>query len=267
MRHIIGYAGLIMTVMVVFMAVTGPAKADTEPDEALASYHKGIAAQTIGEREQYFERALELYLASYNRMKQEGKTNALLCYNIGNCYFNLEQNEDAIFYYQLGKKLLPGNAQIAANLAEALAKRENAVDIDSGGLLENVLFFHYRLSTAQQINTLVGAAILAALSLAWLIIRPNIKARYAAILSGFVVGCFAASLAVEYYMPIHMGIVMKISDVRRGAGSGFAPITNQPLGGGSSVEVISMAGGWYGVKLNDGRQGFIKQENVKIITI
>jgi hypothetical protein len=44
-------------------------------------------------------------------------------------------------------------------------------------------------------------------------------------------------------------------------------MTNQPLGGGSSVEVISMAGGWYGVKLNDGRQGFIKQENVKIITI
>jgi len=257
-----------MTAMiVVFVAVSGPADAKTEVDEALASYHKGIAAQTIGAREQYFEKALELYLANYNQMKRQGQVNGLLCYNIGNCYFNLGQNEEAIFYYQLGKKLLPGNTKITANLAEALAKRKDAVDMESGGLLESVLFFHYKLSTAQQIKGLVGISILAALSLVWLLIRPTMTARYAAFISGFAVSCLVVSLAVKYYMPTHMGVVMKTSDVRRGAGSGFAPITGHPLGGGSSIEVISMADGWYTVKLNDGRQGFIKQENLKVVAM
>ena len=253
--------------IIVLVAVAGPAAANAKEDEALTSYHKGIAAKTIGERQQYFEKALELYLADYNRMKEKGEVNALLCYNIGNCYFNLGQNEDAIFYYQLGKKLLPANAQIAANLAEALAKRTDAVDMESGGLLESVLFFHYKLSTAQQIKVLVALAVLTALCLVWLLIRPNISLRYATILSAFALSCLVVSLAVDYYTPAHMGILMKTSNVRRGAGRGFAPVTAQPLGGGSSIEVISLADGWYTVKLNDGRKGFVKQENLKVVTI
>ena len=254
-------------VFMLVMAITGSVAANSSQDEALENYHQGIAATTVGEREQYFEKALELYIAKFNSMKQGGAVNGLLCYNIGNCYFNLEQNEEAIFYYQLGKKLLPTNEKIAANLAQATAKRKNAVDIKTGGLQEGVLFFHYKLSTLQRIRILVGAAILAAVSLCWLMIRANITARYTALLTGFVGICLLGSLAVEYYMPSHMGILMDSSDVRRGAGTGFAPITSRPLGGGSSLKVISIVDGWYTVKLNDGRQGFIQQEKLKLITI
>lgn len=265
MRYLNSAAVIVALILMIFTLPSYVKSA--EQDEAITNYHKGIAAQTIGEREQYFEKALELYLAQYNSMKQDGAINGLLCYNIGNCYFNLEQNEEAIYYYRLGKKLLPNDTKIQANLAVALAKRENAVDIESSVLLERLLFFHYKLSSSQQINILIGAAILTSLCLIWLITRANIIAKYASIISGFVVFCLFASLAVEYYLPNHVGILMKATDVRRGAGSGFAPITGQPFGGGSSIEVIKMTDGWYNVKLNDGRQGFVPQENLKLITI
>nr|MBF0223039.1 hypothetical protein [Desulfobulbaceae bacterium] len=257
---------VMVALMLVLLAAPENLKA-ADQDEAIVNYHKGIAAQTIGEREKYFEKALELYLAQYNSMKQDGAVNGLLCYNIGNCYFNLEQNEEAIFYYQLGKKLLPIDSRIKGNLAQALAKRQNAVDVESSALLDGLLFFHYKLSAAEQIKILIGSALLTALCLTWLILRTNIVAKYASIISGFVVFCLFASLAVEYYQPNHVGILMKATDVRRGAGSGFAPITSQPLGGGSSLQVIHLTDGWYSVKLNDGRQGFIEQENLKLITM
>ena len=267
MRYLKGYTGLLTVLIVLVVVGTGPVRANTGQDEAITSYHLGIAAKSIGEREQYFEKALELYLANYNTMKQGGAINGLLCYNIGNCYFNLGQNESAIFYYQLGKKLLPSNRQIAANLAEALAKRKNPVDIEAGGLLESLLFFHYKIAPFQQMNLLIGAAILAAISLAWLLVKPNITVRYIAIFSGLVASCFFASLAFEYYMPSHVGILMRQSDIRRGAGIGFAPITARPFGGGSSIKVLSLADGWYSVKLNDGRMGFVEQEDLKLIAI
>ncbi len=257
---------LIFSFLLISLAIE-PAYAGSEQDEAISNYHNGIAAKTIGEREQYFEKALEIYLTRYNTMKQQGEVNGLLCYHIGNCYFNLQHNEEAIFYFQLGKKLLPANRQINDNLAEAFAKRKNAIDVETGGIMESLLFFHYKLSPSQQVNTLGSAALLAAFSLTWLIIRPNITARYGSILSGITLICLLGSLTVQYYMPSHIGIVMKSSDVRYGAGSGFAPVTTRPLGGGSSIKVISLTDGWYSVKLNDGRQGFIKQENLKLIVI
>lgn len=242
-------------------------QAQSPGDEALSFYHQGISAKTTGEREQAFETSLELYLGQYNTMKENGEQNALLCYNIGNCYFNLGQNEEAIFYYRLGAKLLPKNQKIKANLIIALEKRQNAVDLQSSRLLENLLVFHYTLSTAQRIHIVIFLALLASISLAWLIIKPNITIRYTAILSSLALVLFIVSLALEYYNPKHIGILMQTADVRRGSGEEFAPITQRPLGGGSSLEVLSLAEGWYQVKMNDGRKGFVPQESVRLLSL
>jgi tetratricopeptide (TPR) repeat protein len=200
-------------------------------------------------------------------MKAEGLQNGLLDYNIGNCYFNLGQNEEAIFYYRLGQKLLPGSEKIAANLAIALEKREKtAVDLETNGLLEKLLIFHYKLSSEQRLHLLIFFALLASVSFAWLIIKPNMSMRYSAILSTLALLALGASLGVEYYSPQHKGILMHTADVRRGAGNEFAPITKNPFGGGSSLEVLSLADGWYQVKLNDGRKGYVPQKSLRVLT-
>lgn len=242
-----------------------PIQADS--DAALSFYHQGVAAKTVGEREQAFEKSLQLYLAQYNQMKEDGKQNGLLCYNIGNCYFNLGQNEEAIFYYRLGIKLLPKSEKLRANLGIALEKRENPVDLESSKLLENVLIFHYKLSTAQRIGLLIFFALFASISLTWLIVKPNITIRYTAIITTMALIGLTLSLAMEYYNPKHVGILMETADVRRGSGDTFAPIPPRPLGGGSSLEVLSLTDGWYQVKLNDGRKGFIPQKSLRLLTL
>ena len=241
--------------------------ANSGEDVALNLYHQGIAAKTMGEREQAFEKALSLLLAQYNQMKEEGSVNGQLCYNIGNCYFNLGQNATAILYYQMAKKLLPLNKKISANLKTARDKRENPVDLENDGIMATLLFFHFKLSAAQQINSLIGTAILTALALLYLMFKRNTLIKYLAILSGLTVTSLCLSLSVDYYYPTNMGILMKTTDIRRGAGDGFAPITPNPLGGGSSLKVLSLENDWYTVELNDGRYGFLPKDDLKLVLI
>jgi len=83
--------------------------------------------------------------------------------------------------------------------------------------------------------------------------------------SVFIVFCLVTSLGVEYYLPNHYGVLVTTSNVRRDAGTGFAPITENPLGEGSGLEVLQIKKGWYKVKLNDGRKGFVEQEHLKLV--
>ncbi len=267
MRLTIQHFTVLIAVLLFIFVLNLTSQARAEAVDALSSYHQGLAAKTIGEREQALEKALQLYLVQYNKMKENGKQNGLLNYNIGNCYFNLGQNEEAIFYYRLGSKLLPKSDKIQANLAIALAKRKNAVDLESNALLENTLIFHYKLSTNQRIHILIFFALLAATSIAWLIIKPNITIRYTAILTSLALLCLSLSIGLEYYNPKHVGILMQSADVRRGAGSEFAPITPRPFAGGSSLEVLSLMDEWYQVRINDGRKGFVPQKSIKVLTL
>ena len=256
-----------LTLICLSLLPTSPSLAAPGDDAALTFYHQGIAAKTMGAREQAFEKALSLYLGQFNQMKENDSVNGLLCYNIGNCYFNLEQNAEAILYYQMAKKLLPLNKNISANLKTALAKRENPVDIESNSIIATLLFFHFKLSAAQQINFLITTAILTALALLWLMLKRNTLVKYLAIVSGLTVTSLCLSLAASYFYPINMGILMKTTDIRRGAGDGFAPITPHPLGAGSSLKVLSLEKNWYTVELNDGKHGFLPKNNLRVITI
>ncbi len=259
-------AAVILSLIGLLMAGTCFAIGVTrKADDPLVYYHQGIAAKTIGARRNAFEKALTLYLASFNRMKKDGEINGLLCYNIGNCYFNLKQLGEAVYYYRLGLKVLPFNEKIQKNLNIALTKRENGVDIEKNEVLETLLFFHYRVSTADRINILIAACIILALLLLWVKYRPNTFCRYIAIVAGFIVLCLFVSLGVEYYAPNHEGVIINPADVRVDAGTGFAPITKNLLGAGSTIRVLSLVDGWYKVKLNDGRQGFIRQKNLKLV--
>lgn len=234
-------------------------------DQALTLYHQGIEANSIGAREQLLEEALQLYLSRFNQMKEEGKMNGWLCYNIGNCYFNLKQLGEAVYYYRLGLQLLPGNAKISDNLEVALSKRQNGVDIEPLGIKATLLFFHYRLSAATRINSLIIAALVASLFLLGLILKPNTLLRYGSILSCLVVLCLVSSLGVDYYAPRHVGVVLQPTEVRKDAGLNFAAINPAPLSPGSSIQILSLTGDWYRVKLNDGRQGYIHSQDMKVV--
>ncbi len=239
-------------------------------DPAFESYHQGIDAKTIGEREQAIEKALALYLERFNVMKQEGKANGWLCYNIANCYFNLKQLGYAIYYYRLGLQLLPGNEKIEGNLQIALDQREDGVDIKSDSIMETLLFFHYKIPTAKKIIILILASIITALFLAGLIIKPSNLVRYGVGISCPALLAMLVSIFTQYYYPNHIGVIIRSTDIRQDAGRGFAPILAAPIQEGSSLRVISLKeksleDNWFRVKLNDSRRGYVAAENLKLV--
>jgi len=246
---------------------THTAQAQGEQDQALKYYHQGIAAKSMGARETAFEKALALYIKRFNQMRKQGKANAMLCFNIANCYFNLQEVPEAIYYYQLAKSLDPLNSQIDANLKTALSKRQNGVDMTQGGITRTLLFFHYKLSAAQQIKALTASAIICALALLYLLFAKGIIIRYIAITSALAALSLCLSLGLLYYSPNNMGVVMREYAPRHGAGEGFAPLGKSPLGGGSTIRVLSLDNGWYQVELNDGRRGYLPKETLRVVAL
>ncbi len=261
------FVGSFFIFALIFHTSMGLAEIDgeTQKDAAIVFYHQGVSAKTVGEREDAFERALEIYLSRFNELKREGKINGFLYYNIGNCYFNLDQLGEAIYYYRAAMKLLPGNEMIVDNLKIALEKRKEAVDIETGWIKETLLFFHYRISTAKRIDLLIGLSIITSLLLMGVIYRQQTFLRYISGIFIAMVFCLFISLGMEYYFPVHYGVLITPAEVRKDAGSGFASITPKPLGEGSGIHVLTLDNGWYKVKLNDGRKGYVQQQHLKLV--
>lgn len=65
-----------------------------------------------------FAKALEWY----NKILDTGYTGSALYYNIGNCYFKLEQVGPAILFYEKALRLAPGDEEIRFNLDLANSK-------------------------------------------------------------------------------------------------------------------------------------------------
>ncbi|MBU0992880.1 MAG: tetratricopeptide repeat protein [Proteobacteria bacterium] len=249
----------------IFFYMANNVLCNERPDESLFWYHKGISAKTHQERLDAFEKALELYMIQYNEMKNEGKTNAFLCYNIGNCYFNLKQTGQAIYYYEIALKLLPQNALISENLKTALEKRSGAIDVKHNEIKEILLFFHYKISTRDRIRIMIWLSVAAFLFYLPAIFRQHTLSRYLSIIMFSLFGCIALSICAESYFPQYEGVVVHPAYIRKDAGDAFTPIVPDPLGEGSIVRIITPENEWLKVEIGEGKRGYIRKDDLKVI--
>ena len=255
---------LVGWVMIMTSGIAPCLAADTTQDP-LTWYHQGIAAKTHTDRIAAFEKALEGYLVQYNAMKEKGQTNAYLCYNIGNCYFNLKQLGQAIYYYKLALKLMPENERIQDNLSIALNKRVDALDIRSDTVLKTLLFFHYQLSVKNRVRLTILFSIICLLFFIPAIMRQHTLSRYLSSIAFGILLVLAVSLCVDYYSPHREGVVIIPAYARKDAGEAFMPVVSKPLGEGTIVRIISIRGEWLKVEFGEGTNGYIKRNDVKMI--
>lgn len=235
-------------------------------EDASFFYQKGVDAKSIGERESNFEKALKLYMKEQIILKEEGKENGYLLFNIGNCYFNLNQLGESILYYKQALKLLPNEEKIQKNYEIAKKKRITAVDIEeTGKLSETLLFFHYSLSEKFKIILMFT---LSALILFLFLINIKFNAsilKKISVLFAVLYFILLASLFVNYFYPKIEGVFVKDSFVYQDAGENYASLVSKPIGIGSSIRVIQIKEGWYKVRLNDGRFGFVKDDSLRMV--
>jgi tetratricopeptide (TPR) repeat protein len=252
-------------IAILFFLLGNAFAGDQHAPDPLSLYHQGLSATIAEERDQAIEKALELYMIEYNQMKAGGKTNAFLCYNIGNCYFNLKQTGLAVYYYKMAVKLLPGNSIIAENLKTALEKRSGAIDVKEGGLMEDLLFFHYKTSTRTRIDTLILLSVLTLLFYGITMLKQRTLFRYLALTIFSLCLCVGISLLAEYYSPRYEGVVITPSFVRKDKGDAFSPVMTDPLGEGSIVRILSLNEEWLKVEAGEGKKGYIRKELLKVV--
>lgn len=87
----------------------------TMGSELTGHYDSLYALGNQSYQEQNFEDALK----SYNAIAESGMRSSDLYYNIGNCYYKLNQITEAILYYERALKMQPNGEDIKYNLALA----------------------------------------------------------------------------------------------------------------------------------------------------
>ncbi|MBN2451856.1 MAG: tetratricopeptide repeat protein, partial [Lentisphaeria bacterium] len=145
-----GVIGAVVCALLSVGALRGEGLSDGEIAD-LYSEAKRLFREANEATESRPDEARELFRRAalrFERIAREGNIhNGRLYYNIGNCYFRMEDLGRAILHYRRAEQYSPNDPNLRQNLAYARSKRLDRIDVpERRRVLETVLFFHYDLS-------------------------------------------------------------------------------------------------------------------------
>ncbi len=225
--------------------------------EAHKAYQQGEAAQTIAEREIHFNQALKLYLENE---KPHGK----MYYNIGNCYYQLNQPGMAIWYYQKAEKLLPRDHKIEQNLAKA-KEQVKAPFHKEYEIKKRLLFWQYFLSPQERSIAFIALSLITFIlssSYIWLKKKGLKYLTIAFCLMTFVMGTALS----QFDLKEKTGIFIQPSLLRCDAGMQYKAVDQNliPIGEIFKVLELSEDGSWVKVKVSQNKKGYVNSELVRL---
>lgn len=244
--------------VIVFACLGFLAKADTPTD----AFTKGNEAYKQGD----FENALENYLSAATELK-----GFAIEYNLGNTYYRLNLLPESILHYEKALKYKPANKDALHNLALANARipdKVNKMPTAKFDLWWND--FKYAPGPDGWARISIGLSIGVVLLLIVFYMGYNRILRriafYAAVTLFIGLGCsiYLADQAQKMRQTSTAGIIfVKKADVK-----------SEPIEGATSIFVVhegtkvlfrAQEDNWYKIELTDGKEGWIKSENVEEI--
>ena len=211
-------------------------------------------------------------LDSYEQISELGLESAQLYYNIGNAYYRLSDYARAVLYYERALKLDPSFADAQFNLEHVNSLLQDKIETIPEFFLKEWLANLSRTmsSNAWAIVFLCLLGVTFALLLVYRL-SPSIVWRRV----GFFVGLFTLILMISAlvfsiwqkndYQRHDEAVVMKtVTSVKSSPTSGNSTdlfILHE----GTKVKVLENTGVWTNVTLSDGRQGWMKTEDIEII--
>lgn len=237
------------------------------------------AEMTASSAKEAFSRANDLYRDGdydsardlYLSIEDGGYVSSNLYFNIGNAYFKLEEYPKAILYYERAKVLSPSDEDINANLE--MAKEFTVDKIEPvPEFIFNTWFrnFNYSLSSDGWAWTGFACFLLTAFFVLAYFFGPGSRFRKLSFflsIAVFAAGIISVSLAavqMHDYRDNSSAIVM----------APVSPVKSSPddngknlliLHEGAKVYVMEDLVTWKRVELQDGRQGWIKGDNIEVI--
>lgn len=231
-----------------------------------------------------YEEAANLYAQAIER---EGLSAGLL-YNLGNAYYRLGKDGDAMLCYERARKLDPGNELINQNLNYLAMK---VTDANKGELQgkkgnlepeeESFIGGFYRLITEEtKSNSWATFAVLAFLlflgGLAMYMFTPNVLARKTGFFSaltflGFtIIFLIFAYLGANEFNKQDQAILMNFTTELLEKPEESAKKSTTPLHKGTKLKILDTKKGadsteWLKVKLNPDNIGWVKKEGIEVI--
>ena len=207
-------------------------------------------------KENNYSKALEGYLT----MLKKDRTNPYLHYNIGNCYYKLNNKEMAISHYIKAFTINPRLQNNISNLKKILRETNNT-EIFSDEIPQIFYKIYYFLSD-YEIKTSIHALLflIAILILGWLMNLKNLKKVFllVTILTGLFSFWYTLRKNSIFYSP---AVTLKETDIHSGPSDRFTVLATIP-----SSKVVMI--------LNDGEEfteigilgqnikGWVKNENI-----
>ncbi|CRX38926.1 tetratricopeptide repeat protein [Estrella lausannensis] len=238
--------------------------AHTVIEEAATLYSKGENAQTVFERQKYFNQALQLYQDIENKYDPR-YTNGKLYYNIGNTFYQLNQYPFAILYYLKATKL-NGDTRIQENLSTARVKAGVEAPKNHGGFIDAFSLSNvFSLPTRLQIFSFTALMGFALFSITiWRYMPP---VRIVSCLFFALAAFMLLGLLTEVFWGRESAVLVNGENLRKGASMEFASVLEDPLSPGSVVDVVGeeKGGEWLKVILNGDKIGYLPAKSLRKI--
>jgi tetratricopeptide (TPR) repeat protein len=214
-----------------------------------------------------YSKAIEAYKAIIDK----GNVSANLYFNLGNSYFKLNKNADAILNYERAKKLAPNDEDIDFNLRVANLRIVDKIDAAPKFFLNEWLdsFLSYFTSNGWAWLTTLALWIGAAVFIMVLyVLKGNVK-RF-----GFIFALIFAGFGLFFWFLAQNKYSTESSSNYAIIFSESVYVKNSPdekstdlfiLHEGTKLEVLDKVNDWYKIKLQNGNVGWIGINDITTI--
>jgi tetratricopeptide (TPR) repeat protein len=238
-----------------FLIFTNATNISANPlaDSAASAYSK-----------QEYKQAIKLY----EKILSEGNSSSALYYNLGNAYFKDNQLGKSIYYYELAKKLNPGDDDVKNNLRLANSKIIDKIESKENffaGAIKSGIYTLFNTNGWARLNIISLALALGFFFL--FIVSKNLLLKR----SGFLIGSvcaiiFFASFSVGYAALHNLNkksqaivttqVVQVMSAPTDKAKAKFS------LHEGTKLNVLSSNEEWTSIQLANGNEGWIRTQDL-----
>ncbi len=202
----------------------------------------------------------------YKQLIDMGQESGEVLYNLGNCYFRMDELGRALVYYERARRFMPRNHNLLKNIA--LVESRAADEIAAPKFLavvSRLFFWHYMLNARETSLLVLAANAVFWVSLCVLALVNKRFIRAAVVLFGSILILSGCSYALKEVERRGLGSAVVTADeaeVRTGPGD-YAVTFN--LHDGARLKLVEARDGWYEIRLADGKRGWIETDKVERI--
>jgi tetratricopeptide (TPR) repeat protein len=239
----------------------------------LTSFAKPIFANSIFDdaAKKYEEKSYQEALNQYLTLKNEEESGFELLYNIGNCYFKLNDIPNAILYYEKARKLSPNDADLEHNLAVCNNRLKDKINVIPPFFIKKnyqnlYLFFNSNTWVYIAVILLIIAFIFFVIYLVFQQVSIKKLGFYLAI-TFFICSIIAvvnAYVNMQYFTKAQQAVVFD-SVVNVYSQPDAQSVKLYVIHEGLKVSLLDKEQDWTKIKLPDGKMGWIKTKQFQEI--